>query len=76
MSPTDDFKAKTIYLPKELIVELEAEARDQGRSGISAHIRHVLATRAEIKHEMESSAPAGKPDGRRVREWLSKLVSL
>lgn len=75
MSSTSNVSAKTIYLSEDLIVDLETEARAAGRSGISAHVRHVLETRQEIRREQEAAAPAGKPDGRKVREWLAKLVS-
>lgn len=75
MTSTPNVSAKTVYLPGDLIVELESEARAAGRSGISAHVRHILETRQEIRREQEAVAPAGRFDGRSVRVWLAKLVS-
>jgi hypothetical protein len=40
-----DLVARTIYLPPEEIRELEGEAAEAGRSGISAQIRFLLGRR-------------------------------
>jgi hypothetical protein len=41
----DQLKAITLYLPHEEAAALEREAATEGRSGVSAQIRWILALR-------------------------------
>lgn len=42
---SDQLVPQTIYLAPEEIAALEAEAKDEGRSGVSAQVRFILMKR-------------------------------
>ena len=50
-----NLRAITLYLPPEEIDALETEAEEDGRSGVSAQIRFILAQRrkSQDQHERE-----------------------